>query len=511
MSLYNSQHSESGHPIFKYEKPLQKDQFEQNYSCPPQQQQQQQQYFGHPTINQQMIQHISYQHPPFPYQTTLSPTQAPSFSNSFSQNHGSFPQNQFNPQQFHPFMPQHVQRIETHYIPMAQLQEELMSHKQQYHPKSKYSIHTTTSINLPTNLPIIPHSPTGAKGLSTPGTTTCGTPMTSRSLSQGGHSSSPEKSTFSDTCSIDRSRSSSNWSNIMDKKNGGFMLQKNGSTHGSTVGHSQMFSNASQPDISSLRNTMKQFCLKNYPASLKKTIGFRDPTKAESSSTPFAEHKRFRNRRKWSHKRGGSRINGVKKPNMNRHKTPLAIPMTFVEAVDGVTGQVSTRHWLSPPITQNMFYPYSNLLVTGIKTIETRFYDLPKECRGVRVGIVQIMPKDRGATRPPELVGEVIFGESKRYHTKEEWEADYEHHRVPLNHKRFGWKNDRQMYGWVVKEAVVYDEGVRQNSLSYCHYRQHYVRNFFAWAFEGEPNESLQKKLKENESVAVFLARKRKA
>ena len=59
-----------------------------------------------------------------------------------------------------------------------------------------------------------------------------------------------------------------------------------------------------------------------------------------------------------------------------------------------------------------MFAPYSTQLVKGEKTIETRNYQLPNKCKGVRIGIVEIMPKGL-PSKKPELVGEVVFVDCK--------------------------------------------------------------------------------------------------
>jgi len=138
--------------------------------------------------------------------------------------------------------------------------------------------------------------------------------------------------------------------------------------------------------------------------------------------------------------------------------------------------------WESPTVTLNMFAPYSTQLVKGEKTIETRNYQLPNKCKGVRIGIVEIMPKGL-PSKKPELVGEVVFVDCKEYTSREEWEADAPYHKIDVNHELFGWKKNRKKYGWVVHTWQSYDRTIREAASDYCNTRIHYTKNFFVWAY----------------------------
>jgi hypothetical protein len=95
--------------------------------------------------------------------------------------------------------------------------------------------------------------------------------------------------------------------------------------------------------------------------------------------------------------------------------------------------------------------PFASLLVHGTKTIETRGYRLPDHLLGERVYIIET-PRtgqrrngDRGV-----IVGTVVFDGWKRYRSRDEWIADYPCHLVEDDDERYGWRDDRPKFGWLV-------------------------------------------------------------
>ena len=71
--------------------------------------------------------------------------------------------------------------------------------------------------------------------------------------------------------------------------------------------------------------------------------------------------------------------------------------------------------------------PWTDWILNGQKTIETRNSNSLRPYIGKRVGIV------RTGKGPAMLVGYVTLGEPKVYKTAEEFKADYEEHRVPTD------------------------------------------------------------------------------
>jgi len=163
----------------------------------------------------------------------------------------------------------------------------------------------------------------------------------------------------------------------------------------------------------------------------------------------------------------------TRKLNLQRQITPVPIKIPLHQ---------KNLWWESPTITLNMFAPYSSRLVNGQKTIETRNYALPKECKGIRIGIVEIMPRGL-PSKKPELIGEVIFVDCKEYVSRDQWERDAPFHQVALDDQRFGWRKSKKKFGWVVHTCQTYNKSIRQAASPHCNNRVHYTRNFFVWAY----------------------------
>jgi len=69
--------------------------------------------------------------------------------------------------------------------------------------------------------------------------------------------------------------------------------------------------------------------------------------------------------------------------------------------------------------------PWSQWILDGIKTIETRNSNTLKSYVGKTVGVVQT------GKGPAHLVGFITLGEPKIYRTREQWAADRSKHRIP--------------------------------------------------------------------------------
>lgn len=92
--------------------------------------------------------------------------------------------------------------------------------------------------------------------------------------------------------------------------------------------------------------------------------------------------------------------------------------------------------------------PWSDALLGGAKTIETREYALPSEHVGEALALL-----DAGRDGMPALLlGAVWFGRPFRYETREQWSADTDRHLVPSDAAAdsFGWSDDVEKWGWPV-------------------------------------------------------------
>lgn len=94
----------------------------------------------------------------------------------------------------------------------------------------------------------------------------------------------------------------------------------------------------------------------------------------------------------------------------------------------------------------NIQYPWSQYLLDGKKTIETRTYSIPKKFIEQEMAIIET-PGEEGNFKA-RIAGIIVFGESFEYKTKQEFYADAGRHLVTEN-SAYAWKMGRK-FGWPV-------------------------------------------------------------
>jgi hypothetical protein len=95
--------------------------------------------------------------------------------------------------------------------------------------------------------------------------------------------------------------------------------------------------------------------------------------------------------------------------------------------------------------------PFADMIVEGVKTIETRVKPTLNSLVGERVKLVRTTGKGSG-----DVIGEVTVGEPKFYATKEEFDADFDKHLVKDDSEfAFG---EQGKYGYPMLDPVKYKE-----------------------------------------------------
>lgn len=122
----------------------------------------------------------------------------------------------------------------------------------------------------------------------------------------------------------------------------------------------------------------------------------------------------------------------------------------------------------SPPsVCLEIQVPWAQLLLSGVKSIETRSYPLPPQLLGVPIGVLE-SPAGGGLAahglNAGNLLGIVVFRECKGYTTREAWAADCGQHCVPVSATpaEHGWvepvvPGEATKWGWVVSAALLFD------------------------------------------------------
>jgi len=106
----------------------------------------------------------------------------------------------------------------------------------------------------------------------------------------------------------------------------------------------------------------------------------------------------------------------------------------------------------------NIQAPWSNLLIDGSKSVETRSYPIPKKYEGVELALIETPGKSKKFKS--RIIGTVTFSHSFKYPDIVSWKDDYNRHKVEEDDKNYGWKNNKPKYGWVVSNISKFDEPV---------------------------------------------------
>lgn len=108
----------------------------------------------------------------------------------------------------------------------------------------------------------------------------------------------------------------------------------------------------------------------------------------------------------------------------------------------------------------NMQWPWSVFLLDGEKTVETRSYPLPEKYRNQPLAMIETPgprgKKEAGITEA-RITGIITFSDSFQYKTRKQWLADRNRHCVAPDDPHFGFKLDKEKWGWVVASVEKFE------------------------------------------------------
>ena len=109
----------------------------------------------------------------------------------------------------------------------------------------------------------------------------------------------------------------------------------------------------------------------------------------------------------------------------------------------------------------NIQWPWSELILSGEKTVETRTYPLPAKYKDVALAVIET-PGARGrreaGIQMARIIGTVTFADSFQYKSKAMWIGDQQRHRVLDGDPLYGWSSKKEKWGWIVKETKLFSE-----------------------------------------------------
>jgi hypothetical protein len=106
----------------------------------------------------------------------------------------------------------------------------------------------------------------------------------------------------------------------------------------------------------------------------------------------------------------------------------------------------------------NIQWPWSERILKKEKTIETRYYPLPRKYIGIRLALIET-PGKSGKFKA-RIVGFVTFGEPFKYKSRTHFDSEYSKHLVKSDDKALGWSSKKPKWGWPVIETEVLREPV---------------------------------------------------
>ena len=104
----------------------------------------------------------------------------------------------------------------------------------------------------------------------------------------------------------------------------------------------------------------------------------------------------------------------------------------------------------------NIQTPWSELLINGVKSVETRSYPLPEKYVGEELALIET-PGRYGRFKA-RIIGTITFSHSFKYPDQKAWQDDYNRHCVAVDDPIYNWKDDKPKYGWVVSKVTKFDK-----------------------------------------------------
>ena len=99
----------------------------------------------------------------------------------------------------------------------------------------------------------------------------------------------------------------------------------------------------------------------------------------------------------------------------------------------------------------NIQSPWSELILSGDKIIETRSYPIPKHLLNVKIAIIETK---RNKGNPAKIVGIICFTECYQYKDYNHWVSEYDLHKVPKDDPLFGFKQEEAKWAWRISEYI---------------------------------------------------------
>lgn len=103
-------------------------------------------------------------------------------------------------------------------------------------------------------------------------------------------------------------------------------------------------------------------------------------------------------------------------------------------------------------------WPWSQLILSGQKTVETRSYPIPIKYIGQELAIIETPgPKGmkEGKIESSRIVGTIVFDSCYKYENKKQWSNELNKHLVKDDDPQFSFSSKKEKWAWRIKSIKV--------------------------------------------------------
>ncbi len=97
----------------------------------------------------------------------------------------------------------------------------------------------------------------------------------------------------------------------------------------------------------------------------------------------------------------------------------------------------------------NIQAPWSELIISGKKLVETRGYPIPEKYVGQSLAVIETPGKSR-SIKKARIIGIVKFGKPYKYQNKLHWTQERKLHLVEENDPAFFFSTEKEKWAWPV-------------------------------------------------------------
>jgi hypothetical protein len=102
----------------------------------------------------------------------------------------------------------------------------------------------------------------------------------------------------------------------------------------------------------------------------------------------------------------------------------------------------------------NVRWPWSELIVSGQKNIETRGYALPERFIGKYLAVIETGNEEIADKKPSShIIGLIRISSCRKYTSRKQWLADFPRHKVSPTDPTYSFSTDKEKWAWEIQDV----------------------------------------------------------